>query len=91
MAVFVIFRVALPDRMRSAIDSSFPSDNLYLGHNEWLVSSSGTAKDVSDKLGISDNERDTGSAIVFRMENYYGRAPSNIWEWIKTKAESSNG
>lgn len=89
MGIFVIFRVSDSQKLEAAIEASFQNDHISLGHNEWLVSSKGTAKEVSDKLGISDGSN--GGAIVFGMSGYFGRASGDIWEWIKTKAESSDG
>lgn len=54
----------------------------------WLIASSGTAQELSNKLGVT--EGDLGSTIIFSTAGYYGRAPSNIWEWIKAKLEAPN-
>ena len=90
MTIFVVFKVAEPAKMHAAILSAFPQDHLRLQDNEWLISGIGTAKDISDKLNISP-PGGTGSAIVFSMANYYGRATTETWDWIKAKAESSVG
>jgi hypothetical protein len=91
MTIFVVIRVQNPDSMRKAITSKFPLDHFDLGNNEWLVSGKGTAKGISDKLGVTSDPNSAGTAIVFSMDGYFGRAPSNIWDWIKTKAEATNG
>lgn len=95
MAVFVIFRVQDPERMRNAVQQAFPENFFDLGNNEWLVSAKGTAKEISDRLGITNEPPGTqsraGNAIVFSMDNYYGRAATNIWEWVKTKVEATDG
>jgi hypothetical protein len=52
-----------------------------------LISAIGTAKDISDKLGVTPGN-DAGAAIIFSMGNYYGRATTEIWDWIKVKAET---
>ncbi len=91
MTIFIVLRVQDPLRMKAAIERTFPNDHLYLGHDEWLISSSGTAKTISDEIGITADPSKTGSAIVFSMQSYFGRAPSDIWDWIKTKAEANNG
>ena len=95
MAIFVVFRVQDPVRMRAAIVAVFPNDNFDLGNNEWLISAQGTAKALSDRLGITNeppgSQTVAGNAIVFSMENYFGRAANDIWEWIKTKAEATDG
>lgn len=54
---------------------------------EWVVSAVGTPKDVSDKLGVTPGT-ETGTAMIFSMGSYYGRATTEIWDWIKAKAET---
>lgn len=89
MSIFVIFRVADPAKMKAAITINFENEHLELGNNEWLVSSNMTPQGLSDKLGVTNGSN--GAAIVFAMSGYFGRAPSNIWDWIKSKAEQANG
>ena len=42
-----------------------------------------TTEEVTNALGIIDGS--TGSGVVVRVENYYGRANPSIWEWIVAK------
>lgn len=91
MAIFVVFKVAEPDKMRSAIQSRFTEDHFELGQNEWLISAKGTSKDIADVLGITTEGSPAGSAIVFRMDSYFGRTSMNVWDWIKSKVESIDG
>ncbi|MBU1313972.1 MAG: hypothetical protein KJ947_22535 [Alphaproteobacteria bacterium] len=87
MNIFAIFKVSSPLQVENAVNAAFPDDHMRLQDDEWLVASSASAQDVSDRLGITSGEN--GSAIVFRMGSYYGRASTNIWDWIKTKSEES--
>ncbi len=87
MSIFVVFRIQSPEKLNKAIKEAYPNDSLKVSEGEWLVSASATAKEVATKLGIIDG--DTGSAIVFKMDSYYGRAPTDIWDWIVTKSEAS--
>ncbi len=89
MTIFVIFKVQHPSRIAVALEQTFPNDHLSVAPGQWLVSASGTAVDVSNRLGISDGKN--GSAIVFSMANYFGRASNELWDWVKTKAERPNG
>jgi len=91
MAIFVVFRVAEPAKMRSAIQSRFTEDHFDLGHDEWLISAKGTAKDIADTLGVTTEGFLTGSAMVFRMDSYFGRTSMDVWDWIKSKVESTDG
>lgn len=90
MTIFVVFRVAKPEKMQQAVTAAFPNDHLQLQDDEWLVSGIGTAKEISDKLRVSEPEG-SGSAMIFSMANYYGRATTEIWDWIKSKAEGAVG
>ena len=89
MSVFAILRVTEPAKLKAAIENLYPDDFLDLGNNEWLVSDKGNAVIVSEKLGISNASN--GLAIIISVSTYYGRAPTPIWDWIKSKLEASNG
>jgi hypothetical protein len=89
MSIYVVFRVAEPEKIKAAMAEKFPNDNLEVSPGQFLVSSSLSAQGVSDSLGISDGPN--GAGIVFAMSGYFGRASTNIWDWIKAKAEKSDG
>ncbi len=86
MAIFAILPPAPSPRLDAAIRDKYPDDSLQVSPNQWLILAAATAKAVSDELGISDAKN--GTAIVLRVTSYYGRAPTNIWEWIAQKLES---
>lgn len=88
MSIFVIFRVSRPEILGPLIAQQFPNDFYEVADNEWLVSAHSTAKEVASKLGLVGSG-ENGSAIVFKMDSYYGRAPTDIWDWVKTKSEDS--
>ncbi len=91
MAIFVIFRVSDPPKMLEKLREVYPNDHLQVQQGEFLVSASGTAKDVAERLGITGTTTPTVAAIVFSMASYFGRASTEIWDWIKTKAEQTGG
>ncbi|GAA0568450.1 hypothetical protein [Caenispirillum bisanense] len=88
MAVFLIVGVRADqgDQLDSAIAKTYQKDHLRLTADSWLVADDCTAKELSDKLGITSGK--SGSAVVTKIGSYYGRAPTNIWDWVKTKWES---
>jgi hypothetical protein len=55
----------------------------------WLVAHSGSAQELSGKLGITDGSN--GPGLVFEIGSYYGRANPDIWAWIKAKWEATSG
>ena len=72
----------------SALDAAVeaaiqPEDRHCLEVGKWLVSSSlVTSKDVSDKLALSS----TDTFIICPIRGYFGRARSDIWEWLAAKS-----
>lgn len=57
-----------------------------LPRGEFLVNFTGTSKQLCDKIGITDEK--TGSAVVVAISSYYGRASTDIWEWMESNWES---
>jgi len=83
--IFAIVSLADNPPLASAIATAYPNDYIQAAPDGRLhfVSDTGTAKDVSDKIGVSEGT--VGSVIVLAVSGYYGRAPMNIWEWIAAK------
>jgi hypothetical protein len=54
------------------------------GPGQWLLKADGTAKEISDRLGITaDKPDDIPNAIVLTVSGFWGREPSNVWEWLE--------
>lgn len=89
MTLFTIIQQpgTIGDQLSNAVKAAYPDDVYVLGNGAWIVSDSVTARDVSDKIGIS--EGDNGSAIVVEVASYFGRANPSIWSWMKAKWEQS--
>jgi hypothetical protein len=83
--IFVVLAALNPIGLEGQIAATYPTDHLKVGDGEWLIASVGTAKDVSDKLGVTNGTPSNG--IVVSISGYYGRQQSNVWEWIRTKWE----
>jgi hypothetical protein len=93
MALFVVLALgtSAPD-VQKGIEEHFP-DNFYLIEaGKWLVATSlVTAKQVSDRIGIT-NDENIGqlTGLVIRMAGYFGMASKDMWEWISAKSIKSN-
>jgi hypothetical protein len=59
----------------------------------WLLSYRGTTIDLSNLLevtGQAEGERSPiGSTLLVPITSYYGRAPTDMWEWIRVKMEAA--
>lgn len=88
-SLFAIMAPSDDPRLAAAIQGQYPADHLKVGPGQWIIADSGTSKDVSDKLGITTGT--VGSAIIVSFSGYYGRASTNIWEWIASRMGVARG
>jgi len=68
------------------------ADRYELTNNRgWLIRFSGTSVELSSLLRItgqtSGEAPQVPSALVTHVSSYYGRAPTDMWEWIQTRWE----
>jgi len=68
----------------AAVTELFPTEERHqLEPGKWLISSSlVTSKDVSDRLALPASE----VFIICPIRGYFGRARSDIWEWLGAKS-----
>lgn len=86
MGVFLLTPINNAERLGKAISTRFGKDSYAVPQtHSWLVAFDGTTKELSDELGITDGSGGTG--IVVPVVNYYGRAPTDLWEWVKNRME----
>ena len=93
MTIFAILLPPPEPKVVNAIKTAYPNDHFSINETQWLISTAGTAIDVSAKLGVYDPRTPlappSGNAVIFATNGYFGRAPTNIWEWIKAKLEAT--
>ena len=55
--------------------------------SSWFLIAPNTVitRELSDSLGITDGSVSGG--ILLRVENYFGRANKDIWEWLAAKMD----
>ncbi len=89
MTVFVVIPQPNPNAalLAGAIAEAFPAESYCVldDGKGWLISTTGTAQSLSERLGITSGEK--GGAIVIEMASYFGRANPNIWSWIRSSLE----
>lgn len=78
--------------LSSAAEAQLLREDFFVLANDagMLVRSKGTSVELSNQLGISTEDRAvsrTGSAMVTSLTTYYGRGPTDMWEWLKTRFE----
>ena len=81
MANFVVIPLSKDTTQLSKIISDkYGNDAYSLENGDTLVSYTGTSKQLSDELGITDGVN--GNALVLNFSGYWGRAVPDVWEWI---------
>jgi hypothetical protein len=54
----------------------------------WLIYFEGTTVELSETIGLTgENKPPLGSALITAIGSYYGRGPTDMWEWLKTRME----
>lgn len=95
MNVYAILLPIDPSPVVGVIMSKFPDHHLRITSTQWLVASSSTTQEVSAHLGIYDAANPSGArvgdGIVVAVSNYFGYAPKNVWEWLRSKTETVRG
>ncbi len=82
MPVFFVVALANKDKLKAAIREADP-DAFELKDDSWFMKYEGTARAVADKLGIISGA--SGNGVVVPVGNYSGRAPADLWEWLKLR------
>jgi hypothetical protein len=86
MAIFVIVPISNAlgiEKSLEELKTAQKLDFMKLPTSGYVVSFSGTAQELSNVSGISEGTSGTG--LVTAASSYYGRAPTNIWDWIKSR------
>ncbi|MEO8925901.1 MAG: hypothetical protein ABI306_01945 [Caulobacteraceae bacterium] len=89
MAIFAIISQPSPngEKLAGAIKAAFDDAVYDVGNGVWLVSGRGPAREISDRIGITNGEN--GSGIILELASYFGRANPAIWTWIQANWETS--
>jgi hypothetical protein len=92
MTVFAVLMPTHQPAIVAEIERNFPLDHLKLADTQYLISTSGTAIELSAKIGIYDiaqpDKPAIGNAVILATSSYFGRAPTTVWDWMKAKLES---
>jgi hypothetical protein len=75
------------------IKAKFPTDSYEIGRGQWLVSFSGTSKELYDHLFPDDAVAlpKVGGLLILGTTGYWGRSPTDTWEWLANKSGAKGG
>jgi hypothetical protein len=95
MTIFTILMPQPQPALAEEIKRVYPNDHYPLNETQWLVSSKQTVTEVSNAIGVSASDPSKhvpkGLAVIFATSSYFGRAPTQVWDWIKVKLEGAPG
>jgi hypothetical protein len=88
--LFALFAVSNPKAMEQKLQNwgaPFPVLDYKVTESSWFLIAPNTVitRELSDSLGITDGSVSGG--ILLRVENYFGRANKDIWEWLAAKMD----
>lgn len=79
--------------LNQAVIDSIEEKNRYTlqANRGWLIKYDGTTVELSNHLGITGKQKGessfVGSAMITLVTAYYGRGPTDMWEWLKIRME----
>ncbi len=85
MAIFIIVPATNAQGIKAAL-SEQKIDHIDLPAGGFFVSYPGTAIELSGTLGITNGTSGTG--VIGEISSYYGRASTDIWDWVKSRWEA---
>jgi hypothetical protein len=83
MALFAILAPLDNAKIGEAIEQAFPSEFFSVSNGQWFVSGTGTPKEISDRIGITDGKN--GAGIVVAVSSYWGRSSPDLWPWLSAR------
>jgi hypothetical protein len=90
MGVFLLSSFVSRPELEAKIAEKFPRSRQWGdGTRSWILVGKGTAKDVSDALGIVPGSQNNGTLVVRLSADYYGLANAEFWGWLKESFESN--
>jgi hypothetical protein len=85
--IFALFAVSNASAVQAKLSSTLPFALLStkVSSDSWFLVAPPaiTTQEISSALGITDGT--SGNGVIVRVENYYGRISTAIWEWLSAK------
>lgn len=92
MPVFLVTTLTTDQgHLDAAVEERIHAEDRYklVSNRGWLVKFEGTSVQLSNHLEITGQEEGEksaiGPAIVTLVGSYYGRGPTDMWEWLSLK------
>lgn len=84
MTVFVVVLTRSSEEALRRINAIDEAERYQIKDNVWLINHDGPTQQFAEQLGI--RRHNTGATgVAFPISNYSGRAPADLWEWLKER------
>ena len=88
MGIFLVTATDKQADVEASVRNNFPDAFYRVPNNTaWFVVFKGTTIELSEKLGLTSGG--SGSGVVIPVNNYYGRASKDMWEWLASRMENN--
>jgi hypothetical protein len=93
MAAFAVISLTEGNNapLAAVIASAYPDAAIQMAPYAWFVADAATTttQEVGTKLNIQVVDGGIDSAVVIRVDGYWGRASRNLWEWLSLKSKDA--
>lgn len=89
MTIFTITSRAVNASLEGKISQAFPEKHFKFTNNVWFVSTTGTPKDLCEKIGVVPGGI-SGVVVMSTTNSYFGLAGTDVWDWLRTAVEKGS-
>ena len=91
MTIFAVIALDydLTGQLKGAVEAEFQNSHFQVVNGHYLINATGTAQEIAVQLDIPGGH--IGRVIVYNIAGYFGYAPTNTWEWLKTYYGAPSG
>jgi hypothetical protein len=87
MTIFAVIAHQRPDLLKAEIEAKYPSQFYHLAPSTWFVFDNITSAEIGEKLRVTNGTLGA-QAVIIAVSGWSGFAPSDLWEWLKSRFEA---
>lgn len=85
-SIYYVTALSKAERVKERLEGLIPEDDRFeLAGDKWFVVYQGSARDLAESAGVRGGDDYVGTGLVLPVTTYSGRAPSDLWDWLRQK------
>ncbi|WP_146196928.1 hypothetical protein [Achromobacter pulmonis] len=86
--VYFVTALSKPSAVAERLPEVIPDEGMIykLANDKWFVVYDGISRELAEKLGMRGDPF-ISSGLVLPVSSYSGRAPTDLWEWLRLRME----